>query len=1166
MDHQSSSSTLKTAIMASLASAKNREAESQPQRMQAKKRRSMFDYTSEMRDPVTIGTKSKTFSENNRQENCEHQNLECMQDLPTSINSVFSNANKSAVKIEEIEQKDKDGGEIFNLQKSKLFNDKPRFQNIKERQTFFPHSTAWFHLGSRNAPLVRDTRERILHPEFPPQTDSNVEFCQQDYTMQRQAMTNKTIVEENSNKKKTKESNSPTLSDAAERRFHHRNYDEATHQLNITTDNEDIRHDAREATSTCATESIKRKSLKDVRRETSRRAAAILNANKATLIADAQAAAEAAASTTNESATVSSGKAGENISTSMPHHPSHMIDVGDGWHIDTSCATIIGHQDMQKPCANEMAGYHRFMPAQVLQPTVRFAQQLVAGYHKIPETKEQCAKEQTICKETKASGQCEEEEEISEEEISRPDIKQIPHQATNDHQKKLPPPWCPSEPFRPWEPTNTKELRATNSNIKKQLNELQKERISNLYQDTRSRVNRYQDIFAEKSKVAPLFYGAWVIQNPDMKNVFMCKPCNGESLRQNNFRSHHTTKKHLSNLELWLDAVEQKIRRDKPMQKKPEIVAFEKESISRTRHAINVHRQATSIQYDHLEQQQDNNHTINNESEDFLDPVSENSDPILYNDKVYNQSNETVVFQETNASIETTFPVHDQSLDSGVFQKTIAFIEINFPVRFQRDVMNLINIFFFKRNEHSTKIQFVDTAYEGEQTQRHWIMKKFDKRIQSPNARQYLKEKCFQNDFDIVHKSIEQLFEIRNISNMAKLLFATLVFCEFVPTNYLILLSILMYGYDNNVYPERATTLHNGQSIDLLLNTGIVLLSDQNNSPDQDQEEEYPAMESDDKTAQGTSLNDPHKHINKDEFSWQTPLQNDINILHKGNQSRHVPNVDKENSILEFSSTSTSSKDIPSLDAEIQKYHLEQNTNQDPPDLSSAELEQIRQFYNSRIAKYLPDVERKPPNYISTSTSSTSIPSMDSDQISDIQRMYIDRTIIDEPLQDQIQDHPDLSSIDLEQINNLSIAASEPNTEDKIYDEQFPIAMGDEKTFNEISTILTSAKILTKKCIALKNKHKDMVTYVNSNYDNDHANDDQEVDTNHDQLKQEVVDDHDELVQNIDLPITVATSLFNHWIDKHHYHESLNEDRSGRFANEIILELARLVTEQQMNN
>ena len=70
MDHQSNSSTLKTAIMASLASAKSRDTESQPQRMQAKKRRSMFDYTSEMRDPVytskmrdpvTIGTMNKHF-------------------------------------------------------------------------------------------------------------------------------------------------------------------------------------------------------------------------------------------------------------------------------------------------------------------------------------------------------------------------------------------------------------------------------------------------------------------------------------------------------------------------------------------------------------------------------------------------------------------------------------------------------------------------------------------------------------------------------------------------------------------------------------------------------------------------------------------------------------------------------------------------------------------------------------------------------------------------------------------------------------------------------------------------------------------------------------------------------------------------------------------------
>jgi hypothetical protein len=240
-------------------------------------------------------------------------------------------------------------------------------------------------------------------------------------------------------------------------------------------------------------------------------------------------------------------------------------------------------------------------------------------------------------------------------------------------------------------------------------------------------------------------------------------------------------------------------------------------------------------------------------------------------------------------------------------------------------------------------------------------------------------------------------------------------------------------------------------------------------------------------------------------------LQDDIDILHKGNRSRYVPNVDEETSILGFSSTSTSSTSIPSLDSDIQKNKMLKTTN-------------------------------------------------------------IHGTVIDDTLhltQDTIQDHPDLSSIDLEQIRkfyNLRIATSEPTTDEPIYEEQFKIAMGDEETLDEMSTTLTTAKILTKKCSALKNRHKNIGTYENSNYDNDHANDDQEVNMNHDQLKQETVIDHDEFVPNEDLPIIVATSLFHHWIDEHHYHDNLNKDRSGRFASEIILELARLVTEQQMNN
>jgi hypothetical protein len=215
-----------------------------------------------------------------------------MKDLPTSIDSVFAKANKSAVKLEEVTQTDKVGAEIFDPRKSNLFNDKPRFQNIKERQTFFPNSPEWFHLGSRDAPLVRDIRE-ISHLEILPQTDSNVNFCQQDYIIQRKAMTDKRIVDENASEK-YKETNSPTLIDAAKRTFHHGDYDEATCRFNVTTDNEDTRHNVRVATVTCATESTNRKSLKDIRRETSRKAAAILAANKATLTANAQAAAATA--------------------------------------------------------------------------------------------------------------------------------------------------------------------------------------------------------------------------------------------------------------------------------------------------------------------------------------------------------------------------------------------------------------------------------------------------------------------------------------------------------------------------------------------------------------------------------------------------------------------------------------------------------------------------------------------------------------------------------------------------------------------------------------------------------------------------------------------------------------------------------------------------------
>jgi hypothetical protein len=48
--------------------------------------------------------------------------------------------------------------EIQDAQRPQLVDDRPRFRNVKDRPVFFPASPEWFHLGSYDAPLVRDVR------------------------------------------------------------------------------------------------------------------------------------------------------------------------------------------------------------------------------------------------------------------------------------------------------------------------------------------------------------------------------------------------------------------------------------------------------------------------------------------------------------------------------------------------------------------------------------------------------------------------------------------------------------------------------------------------------------------------------------------------------------------------------------------------------------------------------------------------------------------------------------------------------------------------------------------------------------------------------------------------------------------------------------------------
>jgi hypothetical protein len=228
-------------------------------------------------------------------------------------------------------------------------------------------------------------------------------------------------------------------------------------------------------------------------------------------------------------------------------------------------------------------------------------------------------------------------------------------------------------------------------------------------------------------------------------------------------------------------------------------------------------------------------------------------------------------------------------------------------------------------------------------------------------------------------------------------------------------------------------------------------------------------------------------------------LQDDINILHKGNQSQYDPKVDEETSILGFSSYSsdTSSTNVPSLDSDNQENNMLDDTNIQGNLIIDDTLHLTQ------------DTIKNPPD------SSSML---------------------------KIQDHTGKTHLcSLIDSNGLKIYASAPLKS------------------------LANKKNQKKKCSLLRNRQTVIKIKEDSGYDNDHSNSAQESSMNHAQLQTEKVRDHNKSIPTKDHPILVANSLFNHWIDKHDYHQNLKEDKSGKFASDIILELARLVT-AKINN
>jgi hypothetical protein len=59
--------------------------------------------------------------------------------------------------------------------------------------------------------------------------------------------------------------------------------------------------------------------------------------------------------------------------------------------------------------------------------------------------------------------------------------------------------------------------------------------------------------------------------------------------------------------------------------------------------------------------------------------------------------------------------------------------------------------------------------------------------------------------------------EVKNISDIARILYIIFIHCGFVPVEYLCLLAIIMTQHDNLNYCDTAAVLSNDYYVDLLL-------------------------------------------------------------------------------------------------------------------------------------------------------------------------------------------------------------------------------------------------------------------------------------------------------------------------------------------------------------
>ena len=190
----------------------------------------------------------------------------------------------------------------------------------------------------------------------------------------------------------------------------------------------------------------------------------------------------------------------------------------------------------------------------------------------------------------------------------------------------------------------------------------------------------------------------------------------------------------------------------------------------------------------------------------------------------YNSENEEPIIMRYKNSLKGS----NSELKFNTMMEIIKNKEL-FPEKHKVEVAFLITKFFTAKDR--VTIQFTQAFKEAQndQGQNHWIISAFEKIQQEhDDTRQYLVENSTNTNFDFFNKSPMQKLEVEVIADLARILFQLLVGCDFIPTEYLIILSIIKCKEPNLQYPQSKSELFNNYQIDLLLEEGVILLIDKN--------------------------------------------------------------------------------------------------------------------------------------------------------------------------------------------------------------------------------------------------------------------------------------------------------------------------------------------------